>query len=815
MIVGIKRFIAVCGTAIIVTAPAINAQSMPERALLDRYCVSCHNDRLRTANLALDEVDMSAVGTHAATLEKVVRKLRAGQMPPPGRPRPKVADIETFVSELEDALDRSAADAPNPGRIVVHRMTRLEYVNAILDVFALEIDPAILPVDDPGIGFDNNADILSVTPALMARYLSAATKISRLAIGNDQDIRPATQIYRASEFAYQEQRMGEEMPFGTHGGISAHHVFPLDAEYEFKMRLQRNNLADTIRGMDEEHEIQVRLDHALVERFSVGGAYQGFDFGMLNAIPEDDIENQRLHTYRLTADDHLAFRLPVKAGNRLVTASFTDRAPRASEGIPLVPASRNFWIFGDDAAAPGIATLEIAGPYAGTVPEDTLSRQQIFKCRPTTEQETIPCAQEILRNLARRAYRRPLVYSDMDELMRLFTIGSQDKSFDEGIELALEGMLSSPSFLFRIEHDPDTGTLGENYHINDVELASRLSFFLWKSVPDEELLSVAESGKLSDPEVLEQQTQRLLADPKSKRWMTDFMEQWLTVRNLEGHAPNPDRFIEFDDNLREAMQFETQLFFTSQIQDDQNVLELLTADYTYLNERLAKHYGVPGIYGSHFRRVQMNNPDRKGLLGHSSILTVTSYADRTSVVVRGKWVLETLLGSPPPPPPPNVPELVENRPGQIPTSLRERMEQHRANPVCSGCHAPMDPLGFVLENFDATGQWRNSDAGIPIDARGTVTGGLNIDGPAAFREYLLSRGDEIIYTLTEKLLSYALGRGLEYYDAPTVRELVRNASNNNYRWSSLIFGIVKSLPFQMRQIEQVEETTSTNSRAQL
>lgn len=798
-----SRLVATLGIAVVFGAEAAHAQAPPEtldRALVDRHCLTCHNARLRTGGLALDEVDLTEVAAHAETLEKVVRKLRAGQMPPPERPRPDAAAVAAFVSELETALDRVAAAAPNPGRIAVHRMTRVEYVNAVHDLLALEIDPSMLPVDDPGIGFDNNADILSVTPALMARYLSAATKISRLAIGNSEAVRPSIQVYEASEFAFQEQRMSEDMPFGTHGGIAIRHVFPLDGEYAFKMRLQRNTLGDTIRGLDEEHEIQVRIDHGLVERFSVGGAYQGYDPGLVNAIPEDDLENQRLHTYRLTADDHLEFRIPVQAGTRLVSAAFTDRAPRTPEGIPLVPSSRHRWIFGDDAAWPGIATLQIAGPYDGTAPEDTPSRRQIFRCRPADEGEHASCAREILSALAHRAYRRPLVDADIDELMRLFTAGSQDAGFDQGIELALEGLLSSPSFLFRVEHDPEGASPGDIYRVSDLELASRLSFFLWKSVPDEELLQLAEGGRLGDPAVLEQQVRRLLADPKATRWMNDFMEQWLTVRNLGGHAPNPDRFLVFDDNLREAMQRETELFFESQVRDDNSILELLRSDYTYLNERLAEHYGVPDVYGSHFRRVRMEDPNRRGLLGHGSVLTVTSYADRTSVVLRGKWVLETLLGAPPPPAPPNVPPLEENAAGRAPTSLRERMEQHRENPVCAGCHAPMDPLGFVLENFDAIGQWRDRDAGLPIDASGSVAGGQTIYGPEELREYLLTRDDEFLLTVTEKLLSYALGRGLEYYDAPTVRELVRDTAGDDYRWSSLILGIVRSLPFQMREM---------------
>ncbi len=783
--------------------PSAHAQEDPapvDRALLDRYCVSCHNSRLLTGGLALDDVDVTQVAAHADTLEKVVRKLRAGQMPPPRRPRPEPAVTAAFVASLETALDRAAAADPNPGRVSVHRMNRVEYVNVINDLLGLEIDPSMLPVDDPGIGFDNNADVLSVTPALMARYLSAATKISRLALGNPEAIQPSVSVYRTTEFGFQDDRAGEDMPFGTRGGLGARHVFPLDGVYEFKVRLQRNAIGDTIRGIDYEHEVQMRVDHDLVERFLVGGKYPGHDPGQHNAIPENDPENKLLHTYRMTADDHMEFRMPVKAGARLVTVAFTDRAPRVSESVPIKPASRQQVVFSDDAGTPGIDTLQIAGPFDGTLPESTPSRARIFSCRPVTVQDHDRCAREIVATLTGQAYHRPLVDADVDELMRLFTTGSTEGSFDDGIELALEGLLSSPSFLFRVGHDPEATVAGDVYQVSDLELASRLSFFLWKTLPDEELLTLAEQGQLSDPDILAQQTDRLLADPKATRWMNDFMEQWLTVRNIRAHAPNFRLFKHYDENLRDAMERETRLFFESQVREDQSVLDLLRADYTFVNARLARHYGIPDIYGSHFRRVTVTDPARRGLLGQGAILMLTSYADRTSVVLRGKWVLETLLGAPPPPPPPEVPELEENRPGEAPTSLRERMERHRESPVCAACHAPMDPLGFVLENFDATGRWRETDGGALIDASATMPDGSTIGGPEELGTHLLSRGHEVVRTVTEKLLSYALGRGLEYYDAPTVRQLIRDAADNEYRWSSLVHGIVRSVPFQMRRV---------------
>ena len=783
--------------------PSAQAQEAPtpvDRALLDRYCVTCHNSRLRTGGLSLDDVDVTQVAAHADTLEKVVRKLRAGQMPPPRRPRPEPAVTKGFVASLETALDRAAAADPNPGRVAVHRMNRLEYLNVINDLLGLEIDPSMLPVDDPGIGFDNNADVLSVTPALMARYLSAATKISRIALGNPQAIRPSVSVYRTAEFGFQDDRAGEDMPFGTHGGLGVRHVFPLDGVYEFKVALQRNAAGDTIRGLDYEHEVQVRVDHDLVERFLVGGKYPGHDPGQHNAIPEDDVENQRLHTYRLTADDHMELRIPIKAGARLVAVAFTDRAPRVSESVPLKSTSRQHTVSTDDAGTPGIDTLQISGPFDGTLPENTPTRKRLFSCRPTTVQDHDRCAREILSALALKAYRRPLMDADVEELMGLFTIGSEEGAFDDGIELALEGLLSSPSFLFRVGHDPEDTVAGDVYRLSDLELASRLSFFLWKSLPDKELLNLAEQGQLSNPVVLTEQTERLLADPKATRWVNDFMEQWLTVRNIRAHQPDFGLFTHYDENLRDAMERETTLFFESQVRDDRSVLDLLDADYTFVNARLARHYRIPDIYGSHFRRVPVTDPSRRGLLGHGSILMLTSYADRTSVVLRGKWVLETLLGAPPPPPPPQVPDLEENQPGEAPKSLRERMERHRANPVCSACHAPMDPLGFVLENFDATGRWRETDDGAAIDASATLTDGGTISGPEELGTYLSSRGDEVIRTVTEKLFSYALGRGLEYYDAPTVRQLIRDAADDEYRWSSLVHGIVRSMPFQMRRV---------------
>lgn len=796
-----------------VTAKTAEAPAAPSRALLDQYCVTCHNGRLKTAGLTLEGLDVADVARNAGTLEKVARKLRTGQMPPEGRPRPEPATAATFVSTLETALDRSAAAAPNPGRVVVRRLNRAEYVNAIRDLLALEIDgPTLLPVDNSGFGFDNIADVLTIAPGLMARYMSAATKISRLAIGSP-DIRSVIQVYRASEFARQDGRMHEDLPFASHGGLAVRHPFPLDGAYTIKLRLQRNSVGDTIRGIDDEQEIEVRLDHGLVKRFTVGGAYQGPDPGVLIAIPEDDVEAKKLHTYRLTADRDLEFRLPVKAGTRLIGAAFTNRSASAWEGVPLRPRSIKSAVFSDDMGDPGIDSVEISGPFDAQPPSDTPSRQRIFACRPSAGRDDDACASRILTALARRAYRRPVADADISPLMNLYRAGRKSKDFEAGIERALEALLSSPAFLFRIEHDPDNVKPGSIYRVSDLELASRLSFFLWRSIPDDELIEAAARGRLKDA-ALAQQVKRMMADARASRWMSDFMGQWLLVRNTQSVEPDPARFPEFDDTLRDAMAKETELFFESQVREDRSVLDLLRADYTFLNDRLAAHYGVPKVYGSHFRRVPIADTARQGLLGHASILTVTSYADRTSVVLRGKWVLETLLGAPPPPPPPNVPPLKQNDGKSKPTSLRERMEQHRSNPVCASCHARMDPLGFALENFDPTGRWRQDDSGAAINASITLDG-KTVDGPQHFRDALLGRGDQVVRTVTEKLLTYALGRGVDYYDAPTVRQLVRDLSKQEHRWSALVLGIVNSLPFQMRRApDHVPPPTQTVAQQQ-
>ena len=765
-------------------AASAQAAEGPSRELLDRYCITCHNERLMTAGLMLDTLDIGQVSTNAEVLEKVVRKLRSGQMPPEGRPRPDAATIDAFATSLEMALDQAAAAAPNPGRVASRRLNRLEYVNAIQDLLALEINgEELLPSDMAGFGFDNNADVLSITPSLMARYIAAATKISRAAVGS-LDNRPIMQVYKVG-FERRDVRMSEDMPFATHGGLAVRHTFPLDGDYVFAIRLKRNGTIETIDGIGEnEHQIELRVDHALVERFPIGGRFPGVDPGSLIAVPEDDTEGQRLHEYRMTADRELEIRVPLTAGTRLVSVAFTDSAPSPNRPSLL----------------PGIDALYISGPFDGTVPEDTPTRRRIFTCRPGDSSEEADaeeaCAREIMTALARRAYRRPVTAEDIEPLLSVYREGRAEGDFDAGIERALEALLSMPKFLLRVERQPVDTQAGEVYRLSDLEIASRLSFFLWKSIPDDELLDVAARGQLSDPAILTEQVRRMLADRRATRFMSDFVGQWLQVRNIHSQDPDGALFAGFNDTLRTAMVRETELFFESQVREDRPIQELLRADYTFLNEQLARHYGIDDIYGSRFRRVTWTDDRRHGLLGHASLLTVTSYANRTSVVLRGKWVLENLLGAPPPPPPANVPPLEEND-RRNPTSLRERMEQHRSSPVCASCHVRMDPLGFAMEHFDAIGRWRERDGGAEINSTITLAG-ETIDSPRAFREALLNSGDEFLRTVTEKLFIYALGRGVDYFDAPTIRRILRDLARDDYRWSSLVLGIAASEPFQMR-----------------
>jgi mono/diheme cytochrome c family protein len=770
----------------------------PHRALLNRYCVTCHNERLKTAGLLLDKTDVEKVSTDAEVWEKVVRKLRAGQMPPAGVPRPEKATYDAFAAYLETELDRAAAAKPNPGRRgAFHRLNRVEYANAIRDLVAVEIDgAALLPADDSGRGFDNLADLLVVSPLLMERYMSAAGRISSLAIG-DSGIGPATETYTVPLRFMQEDRASEDLPFGTRGGFAVRHRFPLDGEYSIKVRLARSG-DGYIRGIrGDPHQLDVRLDGAQVKRFTIGGVNIGPSGPLYPRNGTFYRGDPRQIEYEFNADENFEVRFPAKAGTRLVGVAFLKHSSEP-EGM-LLPRPMYPDIIDFKGGDPAVDSITITGPYSAKGAGETPSRQRIFVCAPAGSADEEPCARKILSALARRAYRRPVTNEDVEPLLSLYKTGRSEGSFDAGIGAALQAILVSPEFLFRIERDAANVPPETAYRISDLEMASRLSFFLWSSIPDDELLDLAEQGRLKEPAVLERQVRRMVADSRSKALVENFAGQWLFLRNMRQVSPDPRNFPDFDEELRQAFQQETQLLFESMLREDRSALDLLKADYTFVNERLARHYGIPNVYGSRFRRVAVTDEARKGLLGQGSILTVTSHANKTSPVRRGKWVLEQLLGTPPPPPPPDVPALEEKNKEGKPLTIRQQMEQHRGNPACAGCHKLMDPIGFALENFDPVGRWRTAELNAPIDASGVLYDGTKFQGAVEFRQVLLSHSEQYIRTLTEKLLTYALGREVQYYDAPAVRKITREAAASEYRWSSLILGIVKSAPFQMRR----------------
>ena len=783
-------------------APAV---ASPQRALLNRYCVTCHNERLKTADLMLDRADVENVSAAAPVWEKVVRKLRTAAMPPAGVPRPDPASYDSLATYLETELDRAAASHPNPGRPAVHRLNRAEYANAVRDLLAVAIDgAALLPADDAGHGFDNIADMLSVSPLLVERYLFAARSITRLALG-DPAVRPFTENYDVSRYLVQDDRMSEDLPLGSRGGIAVRHTFPLDGEYVLTIRLQRNK-DNYIIGLAEPHLLDVRLDGARIKMFPVGGEHKGKSGPLYSFILPDYRGDPEQEQYELTADAALEVRFPAKAGTRLVQVAFLNEIfEREGEVMPR-QLRDELTGSGFKGGPPSVDRVSVSGPYNATGMGETPSRAKILVCTPSGAGDEEACARRILSALAHRAYRRPVTDADLQTLLGFYKAGHQNGGFEAGIAGALQRMLVSPEFLFRIERDPANLAPGAPYRISDLELASRLSFFLWSSIPDDELLALAESGKLKDAAVLQQQVERMVGDLRSRALVNNFAGQWLSLRNLRNISPDPKVFPDFDDNLRGALQEESELFFESMVREDRSLLDLLDADYTFLNERLARHYGIPDVFGSHFRRVTLRNEERKGLLGQGSVLTVTSYSNRTAPTIRGKWLLENIMGAPPPPPPPNVPSLAEEegKEGKVLT-MRQRMEHHRANPVCAACHARMDPLGFALENFDALGKWRTAEGGTPIDPSGQLPDGTQFQGPAELRKILLSRREQFVITVTEKLLTYALGRGLEHYDQPVVRKIVRQAAPNGYRWSSLIVGIVNSTPFQMRRSPLGEE----------
>jgi len=784
------------------------------REMLDRYCVTCHNTRMRVADLTLDTLDVSKVGGDAAVWEHVVRRVRANAMPPAGRPRPDLATLHAFVAWLETELDRVSLAQFDPGRSTIHRMNRVEYANAIRDLFDLEVDVhTLLPADDEQHGFDNIAEVLSVSPTLIERYLAAAQRISRLVVG-DPLMRPVAETYPVNGALDQNGAMSVDLPLGSRGGVTIEHNFPVAGEYVIRVTLRKQEYGYA-RGLGRPHELDLRLGGARLATFTVGRTWEDGQLPPMgyagkfdqvydgNSFPEWE-------RYALNADNGLEVRTMVTAGRHRVGVAF-DRRSALPEGILPLPLDRSSYSHGQDEMQygnPAVSGIEIVGPYNPSGISTLPSRKKLFVCQPTGTVDKSTCASTIVSALARRAYRRPATEADVETLLEFFESGRTEGGFDAGIQAAVERVLVDPEFLFRLETDPLDVPPGTAYRIGDFELASRLSFFLWSSIPDDELLELATQGKLQEPAVLDRQIRRMLSDTRSRALVDNFAGQWLQIRKLRNAVPDTATYTAFDENLREAMWQETELFLEHQIREDRPLVDMLTADHTFANERLARHYGIPNVYGPHFRRVSYPDVTRGGLLGHASILTITSYANRTSPVVRGVWLLDNLLGTPPSPPPPDVPSLPSVREGGVPRTVRERLSEHRTNAVCASCHNTIDPLGFALESYDAIGRWRATneggtpfDTGIPIDPSGTLIDGTQVHGLSGLRDVILSRQDQFVETVTEKLLTYALGRTLEHYDMPVVRQIGRQTAPDELTWSALISAIVKSSPFLMRRSE--------------
>ena len=817
---GERRAVAVAigaGCVLAAGPPALAAPAQPERLaptetgeVLQRYCVTCHNERLRTADLALDTVDPSRPAANPEVWERVIAKLRAGSMPPPGRRRPDAATYDAVARALEDDLDRAWAANPNPGRIsAVHRLNRTEYRNAIRDLFALDVDViSLLPGDETADGsFDNFADVLTISKAHLERYLSVARHVTRLAVGLPPTT-PGMDTFEIPLHVVQDDRESEALPLGSRGGIAIPYNFPVDGEYTFRVRLRRQ-YQDYIMGMGWPQQLDLRLDGRLLKRFTVGGdapgrpapaSYAGDgEPGFAGAVEWEAF-------MQLTGDDGLEVRARVDAGPQVVGVSFV-RELWEPEGLPQ-PLQRGRVLTNDQIymGYAAVGAVQIGGPEQIGEPAvtSTPSRRAVFTCAPSDGPDERRCATEILSTVARRAYRRPVTAGDLDTLLPFFEAGrAEGGSFDAGVQFALERILVDPDFLLRVYRDPapTTTPAAATYPLTDLELASRLSFFLWSSIPDEELLALAEQGRLADTVTLEQQVRRMLADPRATdALVNDFAAQWLNLRRVDEVVVDPNQYPQYDATLLEAFKREVELFIASTVRDDRSVVELLNADYTFVNERLARHYEIPGIYGSRFRRVALPDANQRGgLLAAGALLATTSYPDRTSPVLRGKWLLDNIFGTPAPPPPPDVDTNLESTPATVHLPIRERLARHRENPSCASCHAVMDPLGFALEHFDVIGGWRTIDeSGQPVDASGTTASGATVDGLSGLRALLLERPDQFPRTITEKLLAYALGRRLEYYDRPTVRQIVRDAADQDYRWSALITGIVTSPAFLMR-----------------
>ena len=762
----------------VLAASAARAQGPSKLpATIKQYCADCHNAEDKTAGLALDSLRPDEIGRHSEVWEKVARKLRSRQMPPDDMPRPDEATYAAMLRSIEEALDAAAAEKPNPGRTsTFRRLTRAEYQNAIRDLLAVDIDAAaLLPADESSGGFDN-ITVGDLSPTLLDRYITAAQTISRLAVGRPSSS-PGGDTIRIRPDITQEGHI-EGLPLGTRGGALIPYTFPAEGEYEIQIRLARDR-NEEVEGLARTHELELLLDREPLASFRVA--------------PPDGKDHSKV-------DAHLKTRITTTAGPKKLGVTFIKQSAALLE-TRRQPYQARFNFHRHPRQAPAIYQVSITGPFAAKGPGNTPSRERIFVCRPQQASEEVDCARQIIATLVRRAYRRPATDTDLQKPLELFRAARAEGDFDAGIEMALSAILVSPHFLFRIERDPPGAQPGQAYRLSDVELASRLSFFLWSSIPDEELLGLAESDELSTPEVLKAQVRRMLADVRSSSLATNFADQWLHLRNLDSITPDLRLFPDFDHNLRQALREETELLIDSVVREDRSVLDLLSADYTFLNERLAKHYEIPHVYGSQMRRYELNsNEHRGGLLRQGSILTVTSYATRTSPVIRGKWILENLIGTPPPPPPADVPALKENT---VSASLpvRARLAEHRANQACASCHKLIDPPGFALENYDAVGRWRTVEESQPIDATGGLPDGSKFEGVAGLEQALLKRPEVFVVTLTEKLLTFGLGRGVEYHDAPAVRKVVREAAAADYRFSSLIEGIATSTPFQMRRAE--------------
>ena len=796
-----------------------NSSVADQRIFLKKYCVTCHNDKLRTAGLSIENVNLGDVTQNGEILEKVVRKVSSRDMPPAAAPKPDKATTDAFVTSLETSLDQAAAAHPNPGRpMMLHRLNRTEYLNAVHDLFQADLSPrdaSLLPQDDTSFGFDNNGDVLGLSPLLLERYLSVANRVTATALGPTGSIDADVYTHRV-DFTVPQREWIEGLPFGTRGGTAFTYRFPIDGEYTIRVKLQR--ITTAILGLDNAdppQRLEIAVDGERAGLFAISSSETVKE--PLTATADELLARPAKSAKKLSkvereqhaasADSALEVRLFVKAGERYITAAFLTRFEPLTDQVQQPLASGQ----GGPPRLLGVDSVSMAGPFKVQGSADTQSRRLILTCKPSTPADETACAKKILETLSHRAFRRPVTGGEVDQLLTAYGEGRKEGTFEAGIASGIRRMLMDPAFLFRMERDPPRVAANTPYPISDLELASRLSFFLWSTIPDEPLRAAAERGQLRDPAVLKSQIRRMLADSRARNLATNFGSQWLQLGVTEAAHPDPVIFSDFDHSLRQAFIKETELLLQNVLLSDQSVLELLNAKYTFVNERLARHYGIPGVYGDQFRRVELNDGIRGGLLGQGSILTATSYPNRTSPVLRGKWILDTLLGSPPPPPPPDVPALPEAGEGVKVLSVRERLAEHRKNPACASCHARMDPLGLGLENFDATGRWRTVETNGPadlspqkIDASGQLQDGTKFEGVAGLRQILNERSDQFVYTFTEKLFTFALGRGADWYDAPAIRDAVRAAQKDGYRFSTLVTAIATSRPFQMRMSQTSE-----------